>query len=178
MPWRLLDLRIWQAKTRRELFVREDDWGEIEVLPASCAAWCAAELARIDAFARAHLAPEGPGWTDIYVRETAPQSLAALALSFEHASRALAAQLPAFDAIVSGTFSSPEPVARVRAFGPTLNGGVVLVPDCTAGIVEMISLVLNGTEDECREVESALAAIPASSPLIIIDWQRGTVKSV
>lgn len=52
----------------REIFLEEDEYGEIEVLPAAMADWCAGEFRKIAAFADAHQAPGGVGWTDIYLR--------------------------------------------------------------------------------------------------------------
>ena len=170
---RLINLLMRRRSPRRELFVHEDDWGQIEVLPASCAAWCALEMARLGAFAAEHEVPGGSGWTDMYVRQPAPKALAGLAIRFDDAVKAMAARLPAFDTVVSGTFSAPQPVANVRAFGPAYNVGVVLVPDRARCNVEMISLILDGEDDACAEVVGALAALPATEPLLLADWLGG-----
>jgi hypothetical protein len=170
---RLLNLLLRRRPPRRELFVHEDDWGQIEVLPASCAAWCAQEMARIDAFAAEHRAPDGSGWTDMCVRQPAPDRLANLAIPFDAAVTAMAARLPPFDAVVSGTFSDPQPVPNVRAFGPAHNVGVVLVPDRARSGVEMIVLMLDGEDDTCAEAVVALAALPTAEPLMLADWLGG-----
>jgi hypothetical protein len=170
---RLFNLLLRGRSPRRELFVHEDDWGQIEVLPASCAAWCAQEMARIDAFAADHQAPDGSGWTDMLVRQPAPERLAGLAIPFEAAVAAMAARLSPFDAVVSGTFSAPKPVANVRAFGPAHSVGVVLVPDRARRSVEMIILILDGEDNACAEAITALAALPATAPLLLADWLGG-----
>jgi hypothetical protein len=161
---------------RREIFVHEDDWGETEVLPAECSAWCEDQFARIATFAQAHAAPDGAGWTDVYVRRPAPRRLLDLSISFGDATNALAACLEPFDAVVSGTFSSPDVVPHVLAFGPAPNVGVVLVPHKSGDVVEMISLVLNGEASECSTAKRALAFLPTPTPLIIVDWPRGTFE--
>ncbi len=166
------------AAPRRQLFLHEDQWGEIEVLPAACAQWCAAELARIAAFADAHCAPDGIGWTDIYMRKPPPQTLGDLRIAFDVAVRTLAERLPPFDTVASGTFSAPEVVPRVRAFGPAPRTGVVLVPAKNADIVEMISLVLDGAADACAEVTRVVAALPAPSPLVLVDWRVGLLVAL
>ena len=173
MIMRLLNLLLLGRSPRRELFVHEDDWGQIEVLPASCAAWCAQEMARIDAFAAEHRASDGGGWTDMVVRQPTPERLAGLAIPFEAAVGAMAARLPPFDAVVSGTFSAPEPVANARAFGPAHNVGVVFVPDRGGTSVEMIIVILDGEDDACAEVIAALPALPATEPLLLADWLGG-----
>ena len=170
---RLLNLLLRRRPPRRELFVHEDDWGQIEVLPASCAAWCAQEMARIDAFAAEHRAPDGSGWTDMFVRQPAPDRLAAFGHSLRGRGGSDGGALPPFDAVVSGTFSDPQPVPNVRAFGPAHNVGVVLVPDRARSSVEMIVLILDGEDDACAEVIAALAALPAPERLLLADWLGG-----
>jgi hypothetical protein len=170
---RLLNLLMRRRSPPRELFVHEDDWGQIEALPASCAAWCAEEMARIGAFATEHRAPDGSGWTDMYLRQPAPTPLASLAIPFDAAASAIAARLPSFDVVVSGTFSAPQPVPNVRAFGTALDVGLVLVPDRGQRHVAMISLILGGEDDACAELVSALAALPSIEPLLIADWPGG-----
>lgn len=170
---RLLNLLMRRRSRPRELFVHEDDWGQIEVLPASCAAWCAQEMARVDVFAAEHRAPDGSGWTDMYLRQPAPTPLASLAIPFDAAASAIAARLPAFDAVVSGTFSAPQQVPNVRAFGTAHNVGVVIVPDRGQCHVEMISLILDGEDHACAELVGALAALPSTEPLLIADWLGG-----
>ncbi len=171
-------LRRWMKrwlkneKSPRELFVHEDDWGQIEVLPAACRAWCAAEFARIGDFAAAHAAGGDGGWTDIYMRAEAPVTLASLHLPFAETITALAARLEAFDIVTSGTFSAPGPVARVAAFGPEAGVGVVVVPDRTGAMVDAMTLVLNGSESSCRAVTRAVTMISSAQPLLIVEWNR------
>jgi hypothetical protein len=155
--------------------VHEDDWGQIEMLPAACAAWCEAEIARIDRFARDHASPDGAGWTDMYVRPAAPLTLESVRIPFGAAANVIGARLPAFDVVSSGTFSSPEPVPHVRGFGPAANSGIVLVGDKTRAHVAMITIVLNGERKEQREVLDALVHLPSSAPLLLVDWARGHV---
>jgi hypothetical protein len=176
MPIATIKKWLRRRPKRREIFLHEDDWGETEVLPAECFAWCEAELARIRDFASAHRAPEGAGWTGIYVRKPPPRPLVDLAVSFSDAATALAASLEPFDAVVSGTFSSPDVVPHVLAFGPAPNAAVVLAPDKSGAAVEMISLVLNGGDDACARVKRALAFLPTPAPLILIDWTSGTLE--
>lgn len=167
---------VRSEKSPRELFVHEDDWGQIEVLPAPCRAWCEAEFARIGDFATAHAAGGDSGWTDIYVRAEAPMTLASLRLPFADTITALAARLQAFDIVSSGTFSAPEPVARVAAFGPEGGVGVVVVPDASGVIVDAMTLLLNGSDASCREVARAVLSIASTEPLMIVDWSRLTLS--
>jgi hypothetical protein len=175
MMRRLFNRVFGRARASRELFLHEDDWGQIEVLPAACAAWCEAEIARIDRFARDRASPDGLGWTDLYVRPAAPVTLESVRIPFGAAADVIGARLPAFDIVSSGTFSYPEPVPHVRSFGPSANTGVVLVGDKTGSHVAMLALILNGARDEQCEVLDALVHLPSSAPLLLIDWPRGHV---
>lgn len=58
---------------------------------------------------------------------------------------------------------------------PPRNTGIVLVGDKTRAHVAMITLVLNGTREEQREVLKALVHLPSSAPLLLVDWPRGHV---
>lgn len=173
---RLMKRWVKNEKSPRELFVHEDDWGQIEVLPASCRAWCEAEFARIARFATAHAAGGDGSWTDIYVRAEAPMTLASLRLSFADTITALAARLEAFDIVTSGTFSAPGPVARVAAFGPEGSVGIVVIPDASGAIVDEMTLVCNGSESACREVRRAVTMISSAQPLLIVEWNRLTLS--
>ena len=178
MAWMSLQKWLKRRSATRELFVHEDDWGQIEMLPSACATWCEAEFARIADFSAAHRDPHGNGWSDIYVRPSPPRTLADLAIPFDDAVTALAQRLLAFEQVVSGTFSSPQPVARVRACGPNPNTGLVLSPDGADAIVETITFVLNGTEAACEEVRRAAAAVPAAEPAILVNWTAGSLMQL
>jgi hypothetical protein len=175
MMRRLFNRVLGRGRSRRELFVHEDDWGQIEMLPAASRDWCESEIARIDRFARDHASPDGAGWTDMYVRPTAPVALERVRIPFGAAANVIGARLPAFDVVSSGTFSYPEPVPHVRGFGPAANTGVVLVGEKAGAHVATITLVLNGTRDEQREVLHALVHLPSSAPLLLVDWSRGHI---
>lgn len=157
----------------RELFVHEDDWGQVELLPAAAADWCQQEMARIAGFATAHAAPGG-GWTDLYLRTEPPAALDALGIGWMAARQTMAARLPAFDAVVSGSFSSPQATARVCGFGPASNAAAVLVPDSDGECLAAVTLVLDGSDHDNAAVIDAVHALPSPQPLMVADWARGT----
>jgi hypothetical protein len=159
----------------REIFVDEDEYGEIEVLPAAMAEWCRDELARIAAFADAHRAPGGLGWTDIYLRPPAPRPLAEVRLPLAATAAVLGARLPAFDRVVTGSYTSPEPIRGARAFGPSPLAAIVVIGDAGGDFVQSIFSVLRDSGSAAADVTSALAALPSPEPLIVVDWSRGGV---
>ena len=177
------------AAASRQLFIHEDAYGDIEVLPASVADWCAQEISEIAIFSARHKAPDGTGWTDIYVRKPAPAGIASLAIPLAATVEALGRRFPRFDEVVIGTFSSPEPVRGVHAFGPSRFAAIVLSGDSEGQNLASIVLVLNARRADARAIFSALASVPSPEPLIVVDWpgaacfrlnhapRRGTISS-
>jgi len=165
-------LRRRNGAQHRSLFVHEDDWGQIEVLPAACAGWCTHEMARIRAFSAAQVVPDGGGWREIYVRETPPLGLADLALPLATITSGLEQRLPAFDEITSGTFSKARRVSRVKAFGLGQGAAIVITPDDGATQVATVHLLLDGAPQARKEILSAAAALPTEEPLVLVDWPR------
>ncbi len=164
-----------RGNEQHELFVHEDEWGQIELLPSAAAPWCAGQMRQIGIFSEQHTAQDRTGWTDIYVRSEAPSTLSQLDIAFAGACKRLNDELRRFDRVVSGTFSSPQPIARVAAFGPAHTTGIVLTPDRSGNKVDAGSLVLNGPADECAAVLAAAGKMAASTDMIAVDWTRASI---
>jgi hypothetical protein len=154
-----------------KLFIHEDDFSEIEILPASMADWCQAELARISAFAARHEAPGGAGWTDIYLRPTAPAGLASLAIPLEQAIQTIARHLPRFTEVSTGLYCSPVQVPGALGFGHSPGAAAIVFGDKTSSHVEAINLVVQAGGADAEGLLEALARLPGA--LIAVDWQRG-----
>lgn len=162
------------AVPAREVFIEEDFFGEIEVLPAAMTAWCREELRKIAAFSDAHLAPGGVGWTDIYVRPPVPMPLADLKMPLAAALATLGERLLPFDRVTTGSFSTPEPIKGARAFGPSPQAAVVVIADEGGALVRAIMLVLEDEDgDDAAQVMAALKSLAAEHDLIAVDWAGG-----
>lgn len=165
-------LRRRNGGQRRSLFVHEDDWGQIEVLPAACAGWCTHEMARIRAFSATHVAPGDSGWTEIYVREAPPLGLADLALPLAAVMSELEQRLPAFHEITTGTFSKARRVSRVKGFGLGQGAAIVITPDDSGVRIATAHLFLDGAPQAREEIVRAAAALTTEEPLVLVDWPR------
>jgi hypothetical protein len=161
------------AGSAREIFLDEDEYGEIEVLPAAMSDWCVEELRKIAAFANAHQAPGGAGWTDIYMRPPAPTPLADIRMPLVATLKMLGARLPAFDRVVTGSYSSPEPIETARAFGASPGAAVIVIGDEATDIVRSVMLVSREDGPRIAELMAALKGLPSPEPLIAVDWPRG-----
>jgi hypothetical protein len=166
------------AGSMREIFLDEDEYGEIEVLPAAMADWCAEEFRKIAAFAEAHQAPGGTGWTDIYLRQPAPRPLADIRMPLAPTLRTLGARLPAFDRVVTGSYSTPEPIGNARAFGASPLAAVIVIADAGDDFVQSILLVLREGGNAATDVMAALKALSSPEPLVVVDWPRGELARI
>jgi hypothetical protein len=165
-------LRTLFAASERVLFVEEDSWGEVEVLPVTNADWCREELRKISQFSDEHRAAGDAGWTDIYIRKPPPFSLADLRIPLAPTLDALRRHLPAFDGVTSGSFYSPEPVAKARGFGPSPKTALVVIGDKDQTLVQSI-LIVADEDDGAARLMTALEALPSRDRLMVVDWVRG-----
>ncbi len=168
----LRSVEVATPAAARTIFVEEDDWGQVEVLPAAATDWCRAELDRIAAFSDKHRAPGGAGWTDIYVRKPAPISLADLRIPLASTLDVLGQRLSRFDIVTSGSFYSPEPVTGACAFGSSPKTALIVIGDKDEKIVRSILLVADEDHSAAR-LMAALGSLPSRGGLIVVDWLRG-----
>lgn len=154
----------------RQLLIEEDEFGQIEVLPASAADWCAQQIREIAAFSARHEVPGGVGWTDMYVRQPAPVRIAGLAIPLASAVEAIGRVLPHFDEV--RTWSSPQPIPGARAFGPSSRTGIVLTGDKAGQSLKSIEIFLWADRPDAAAVFAALASLPSPEPLIVVDWNE------
>ena len=165
-------LRALFASPERVLFVEEDAWGEIEVLPVTNADWCREELRKISEFSDEHRAPGDAGWTDIYIRKPPPLPFADLNLPLAPTLDVLRRHLPAFNSVTSGSFYAPEPIAMARAFGPSPKTALVIIGDKDQTLVQSI-LIVADEDDGAARLMTALEALPSRDRLMVVDWVRG-----
>ena len=65
-----------------------------------------------------------------------------------------------------------NPSRRDDGIGPSLLTATVVYRDRSGRNVQSIEVTLRGTPEEAMTVLSALADLPTSEPLMIIDWHR------
>lgn len=85
----------------------------------------------------------------------------------------LSAHLKAFDRVVTGSYSAPEPFDNARAFGASPRAAVVVIGDGSTDIVRSVMLVRREDGDAAADVMAALRTLPSPEPLIVVDWARG-----
>ena len=151
----------------RTIFFHEDDYGQIELLPASAWAYCQQEMGMVEDFAQAHAVPGG--YRDIYLRQPGPSFLP-LAVPFEHLAAAVTPIWPAFDRVETGYGSYREEAQQTRAFGE--NTTLALFCSVTEQkLIEDVWLtLLIQDEHQLAAVQHVLAAVSTLAPLLLADW--------
>ena len=158
------------------VYFHEDDYCQVEVLPATARSYCLAEMGHIGEFADAQW--DGTGFTDIYVRGEPPQPLASLGITLAELRSAIKPLLPQFTQVQTGYSSHREPCASVAAWGFD-DGQAVFAGVGKGGVIGPIWLSLNLLPDErvglwCR----VFGSLPRAMELLIADWSTGQVVAL
>jgi hypothetical protein len=154
----------------REIFFHEDDYCQQQFLPAEATDSAVTELAAIDQFSEAHRAPEGVGWTDIYIRSGDHLGFGTLGIHRDTLDARLVVRLPYYDRVFTGYSSHREICQRTGAWGVGERCSVFADWD-DSGIVQNIwTEFFDLSEDALLSAAWAAAAIAPDYPLIYIDW--------
>lgn len=113
-----------------DLFVHEDDWGMVSLVPAENRADRTAVVEIARAHGEAHRAPDGAGWTDIYFAPPPPTEITARKITLEALGAVLDTRWSPVARLVTGYGSSyRKHVETGYAFqlpeGPVLYGCLV-----------------------------------------------------
>ena len=153
-----------------ELSFHEDDYCQIELLPAESESFCLSEVKAIAAFSERHGAPEGIGWTDIYVRKENSIPLSRLGILLSGLRTTLSSIAPEADAVYTGYSRARMKCKQTVAFG-TSNELVLFADFDAAGTVEHIWLVLDvRTETQIQTALNMFRVLAEKVSLILVDW--------
>jgi len=157
----------------RTAYFHEDDYCQVEVLPAAAADYCRSEMCRIDEFAEAHRA--ALVFTDMYMRCQAPIPLGAFGVTIEEMGAAVESLLPPFEQVLTGYSTRQEPCPSTAAWGDD-DSGAVFAEVGDGGVIRAVWLSLNGIPPaRVPHWSQALRAIPRAAELMIVDWNVGDV---
>ncbi len=157
----------------REGYFHEDDYCQVEVLPASARTYCLVEMGRIDEFAKAHW--DGTGFTDMYIRRQAPVSLVSLGTTLAEWESAIGPLVPRFTQVLTGYSSYRESCPSVVGWGLS-DGQAVFASVGEAKAVGPVWLSLNGvTAERVGLWARLLRSLPRAPELLIADWSASQV---
>lgn len=143
----------------------EDDYGNIEIVPAENSAWCVDQQRAIDQFSEAHRSDIG--WSDVYVRAPVPVPLASRRIRVADLHVAVGRDLTPFDRVTDEHRSICEP-SQTSAYGP--DAQVVVFVEHDNEFVRELWATLQPSESS--QVDSVLAGLDklAAWDLILVDW--------
>ena len=157
----------------RTAYFHEDDFCQIEVLPAQNWQDCLNRFGQLTEFSERHRTLDGQGWTDIHMRSAAAIPLVELHLERAGLARLLVRTLPEFEEVRTGYGDYSEPCANALAFG-TAGQGVIYCSGDAAGFIEYLWLDLgNASPQGIHEaLYAALLEMGGLADLILVDWSQ------
>ncbi len=154
----------------REVFLHEDDYCLVELLPAANWWWCLEEMRRIDGEALKHEAGGG-GWTNIEVSGLRPMPFGDLEIDVNDLVQHLHRSLPVFDRVVEGYSDRREAVVDTLAFGHSAEGALFTEFDLSGTVTALWLSPHPRTFHESARVISVLGDLSRRLDLILADWQ-------
>ena len=157
------------------IYFHEDDYCQLEILPAENHTFCSRQMGQINEFAEAHRS--GAGYTDMFVREDNPVSLREKKIPVIELEEALTGILPKYHEVYTGYSSYREKCAHTGAFGKGQN--VVLFYDEKESLVNNIWLTLDiKWEGDISAALDMFSAMSSLGDFIITDWGWNFVEEL
>jgi hypothetical protein len=158
---------------KREIYFHEDDYCQQELLPHEALAFAEAEIKKIGEFANSHRAPDGAGWTDVYVRQKPPVNFRALGMKNEVFGDAVSPDLPPFDLVYTGYSSYRERCKKTAAWGTATHNALFADWDDDGVITNVWAQFFDSDEKSLLAASKAVAALGMLRSIIYVDWAWG-----
>lgn len=154
-------------------YFHEDDYCQVEVLPASNLAHCLTEMGLIDEFAAAHSVPGG--FTDLYVRGEARQPVSSFGITLAELQVALDPLLPKFTQVYTGYGSHQELCSGAIAWG--IPRGVTIFASINKeNVIGAIWLLFHAIPPDQLDLwRRVFRSLPRADDLLIADWNVSKV---
>ena len=159
----------------KSIYFHEDDYCQIEILPAENLGFCLEQAGLIDDFAENHR--DGMGYTDVFVRNENPVSILDKKITKAVFEEVFESVFPRCDVIYTGYGSYREKCKFTSAFGHDEN--VVIFYEWKDGFINNIWLTLDIRKEV--DVEAANKLFTALSKLgdfIVADWGWGFIEKI
>ena len=155
----------------RETYFHEDDYCQVEVLPATNYEFCRNQLGEIESFSTEH--DTGFGWTDMFIRSDAPAELKSTGVLRADLESELATYLPQFDRVFTGYSTYREECKNTIAFGD--NDNFVMYADIDNGVASKLWLTMSGLSDTDIANAKRLFKYLSRSQLMLVDWSMSAI---
>jgi hypothetical protein len=150
------------------VWFHEDDYCQIELLPKAALTFAQEQARAIAEFGRAHEAPGGAGWTDIFVRPAAPASMGTLQIALDELSAQASPPLDFFEQVSEGFSTHAHLAPRTVAWGDR-GYGLIFADFDEARIVQHVWFN-HFARPDVPQVGSFLANCARAWDLILADW--------
>lgn len=157
----------------REAYFHEDDYCQIEVLPASNWDYCLSQLRGLGKFSDEHF--DGIGWTDMHIRGENPRQVESLNINVKDLASSLSKILIPFGRVLTGYSSFREEAEDTMAFGSETSS-IIFVEYDLNDIVEAIWLDFGIVTQEDKQLAlTVLLHLGNMSEMILVDWNLGKI---
>ena len=158
----------------REAYFHEDDYCQTELLPIANHKHCRDQLGEIESFSAQHKTEFG--WTDMYVRPNAPQTLADTRIARMELQRVLEPFLPKFDRVMTGYSTYKEPCQNTIAFGADTN--LILFAAHDGEFITALWLTIYGLSKQDTELASRMFQKMSQWGLLLVDWSMSALVAL
>lgn len=163
----------------RNIYFHEDDYCQIEILPVQNYNYCKQEIDKINDFSQEHQVADGIGWTDVYIRNESPMTLAELKLPIEKLSASLESVVSKFGSVYTGYSSYREACKSTLAYGDTDDVVAFYDFDKEFNFVKNIWMTLDiRNQAQIDSAKQILKALSGISKLILVDWGWGFLSEL
>lgn len=153
-----------------EIYLHEDDFGQIEILPLSLWQYCAGKMREIDEFSERHKTDFG--WNEIYVRDEPPESLSDLSISLSDFKNSAEQTLIPYSKVTTGYSSHVETCENCFAWGIADKSLSIFCAVTKKNEISHITLDFGCfDENTLKAALETFANLPKSNELIIADWR-------
>jgi hypothetical protein len=161
---------LQSALAKRQIYFHEDDYCQQELLPREALPYAEAEIKKIAEFANSHRAPDGAGWTDVYVRQKPPVNFCALGMKKEEFDTVISPHLPPFDLVYTGYSSYRERCRKAAAWGTSQQNAIFVDWDDESIITNVWAQFFDSDEKSISAASKSIAALGMLHSLIYVDW--------
>lgn len=161
----------------KTIFFHEDDYRQIEIIPAENYGFCKTQMGDIERFADNHLVENGSGYTDIFLRGENPVPLTEKNVSAIDLDRMLKSVLPPIKKVYTGYGSFKTKCKHISAYGD--HTGIVIFFDKKGEYVANIWIDLAVcNESDIHTTLNVLRTISGLGEFILADWSSDFVGQI
>jgi len=159
------------------IYLHEDDFGQIEILPLSLRQYCAGKMREIDDFSEKHKTDFG--WNEIYVREEPPQSLSDLSISLSDFKSCAEKTLTPYGKVTTGYSSHVETCENCFAWGIADKSLSIFCTVLKGNVIFHITLDFGCFDETTLQIAlETFGNLPKSNELIIADWRWSKLAKI